>query len=213
MKEDFIEKGERKERKNSKNLILLKAFKLFAEKTYEQVTFSELEASTDLTRGAIMYHFKTKELIFKSMCDKFLLKDSSILEKLNRYVTPETTLKEFIDLYVRVIREMKSEGFNLGVKNLNKALVNITNQATFYYPSFEMKALKWQIIQIQLWKNILQKAVNNKEIRKDIDISVASELFEDTYCGISYAGIAYPDGIDFDRLHKAFNFIYNSIKN
>ena len=198
-------------RKKTKELILREAFKLFSAKTYEQVTFTELENATQLTRGAIMYHFKTKELIFKSMCDKYLLEDGSILDKL-KSVDPDIPLKDFINIYIESVVEIKESTKSVGINNINRALINITNQATHYYPSFEIKVLKWQIIQIQMWKDILHRAVKNNEIRKDIDLEIASDLFEDIYCGISYSGIVYPDGIEVERLRKALYFIYDLIK-
>ncbi len=196
----------------TKELILTHAFKLFATNTYEQVTFTELESSLNITRGAIMYHFKTKELIFQAMCDKFLLIESSILTCLKKYTTPEITLKDFISIYVKAIMEIKRKTASFGIKNFNKALINITNQATYYYPSFEVKALRWQIMQIELWKNILNESKIKSEIRPDIDIDTLADLFEDIYCGISYSGIIFPDGIDVKRLEDAFNFVYKTIK-
>lgn len=198
--------------KNTKETILFEAFKLFATRTYEQVTFTDLENCTKLTRGAIMYYFKTKELIFKTVCDKYLLSESSILKKIDDKIIPNTTLKELIELYFGVISDIKIETANLGIKNMNRALVNITNQASYYYPNFEIKANNWQVIQIQLWKKVLAFAVKNGEIKSEIDIDVASDLFEDIYCGISYAAIIYPDGIEIERLERAFNFVYNLIK-
>lgn len=200
-------------KKDTKGMILTEAFNLFATHTYEQVTFNELEASTNLSRGAIMYHYKTKELIFKSMCDRFLLKESSILERLNEQMTSEITLKALIDCYIDIIAELKIHFREIGISNMNKALINITNQATYYYPNFEIKAMKWKVMQVQLWNTMLKKAVKSKEIKENIDTEMISELLEDTYCGIAYSGLIYPEGIDIEYLRKAFEFIYQSIKN
>lgn len=198
--------------KNTKETILFEAFKLFAARTYEQVTFTDLENCTKLTRGAIMYYFKTKEIIFKTVCDKYLLSESSILKKIDDKIMPNTTLKELMELYIGAISDIKIESANLGIKNMNRALVNITNQASYYYPNFELKAHNWQVIQIQLWRKVLASAIKNGEVNSDIDLDVASDLFEDIYCGISYAAIIYPDGIEIERLEKTFNFVYNLIK-
>lgn len=198
--------------KNTKETILFEAFKLFAVRTYEQVTFTDLENCTKLTRGAIMYYFKTKEMIFKNVCDKYLLNESSILKKIDDKIIPNTTLKGLIDLYIEVISDIKVKAASFGIKNMNRALVNITNQASYYYPNFEIKANNWQVLQIQLWKKVLASAVKSGEIKSDIDLDVASDLFEDIYCGISYAAIIYPDGMEIERLEKTFNFVYNLIK-
>lgn len=198
--------------KNTKEIILFEAFKLFATRTYEQVTFTDLENCTKLTRGAIMYYFKNKELIFRTVCDKYLLNENSILKKIGDKTMPDTTLKELIELYIRIIYDLKVESANLGIKNMNRALVNITNQASYYYPNFEIKANNWQVIQIQLWKKVLTSAVKSGEVKSDIDLDIASDLFEDIYCGISYAAVVYPGGMEIERLEKAFNFVYNLIK-
>lgn len=198
-------------RKNSKDLILLEAFKLFSTKTYEQVTFNELEEKTKLTRGAIMYHFKTKELIFISMCDKFLLQETSILSKLEAKAEENISLKSFIDEFINVIIIQKEHTKSLGIENYNKALINITNQTLYYYPNFSVKATKWQVMQIQIWRRILKQAIRNKEIKHDVDYVEVAELLEDIYCGISYAGMMYPDGIDVKRLRSAYHYIYSTL--
>lgn len=198
--------------KNTKETILFEAFKLFATRTYEQVTFTDLENCTKLTRGAVMYYFKTKEILFKAVCDKYLLSESSILKKIGDKIMFDTSLRELIGLYIKAIFEIKMESANLGIKNMNRALVNITNQASYYYPNFEIKANNWQVIQIQLWRKVLASAMKNGEVKSDIDLDVASDLFEDIFCGISYAAVVYPDGMEIERLEKAFKFVYNLIK-
>lgn len=151
-------------------------------------------------------------MIFKTVCDKYLLNESSILKKLDDKITPGTTLKELIELYVKIISGIKVESASLGIKNMNRALVSITNQASYYYPNFEIKANNWQAIQIQLWKKVLTSATKNGEVKSDIDLDVAADLFEDIYCGISYTAIVYPDGMEIEKLEKAFKFVYNLIK-
>jgi AcrR family transcriptional regulator len=196
-------------KKNTKELILLEAFKLFATKTYEQSSFTELEEKTGLTRGAVMYYYKTKDLLFMDVCDRFLIQESSVFEKLEARTSKVNSLKEFIHQYILIITELKEHMKQYDIKNYNKAFINITLQATHYYPSFELKAAKWQMLQIHLWKKMIEKAVQTNEIRNDIDCGLTAELFEDIHCGISYAGMIYPDGIDLDRLRKAYNLAYN----
>ena len=45
--------------KPTKNRLLIEAFKLFAHKPYDRVTFADLEEVTGLSRGAILYHIKS----------------------------------------------------------------------------------------------------------------------------------------------------------
>ena len=56
--------------KPTKNRLLIEAFKLFAHKPYDRVTFADLEEVTGLSRGAILYHIKTKENLLR---ERFLV--------------------------------------------------------------------------------------------------------------------------------------------
>lgn len=197
-KEDSIEK------------ILDVAFMFYATKPYEKVVLEELAKHTNITSGGILYHFKSKNALFTQMCDKFLLEETSLFLKLEKY--ENSTFNEYIEQYLSVLKKQKHKAKVLGVDNLNKALINITNQALFYYPEFTAKGQKWIELQIEQWEKMLIKAMNKGEIRSNIDIEKVSQLFETTYCGVSYTSIASENGIDLNELKNLFVFIYDSLK-
>lgn len=60
--------------KSTKDKLLIEAFKLFTSKPYDRVTFADLEQATGLSRGAILYHIKTKENLFLNVVKKLYLK-------------------------------------------------------------------------------------------------------------------------------------------
>lgn len=53
------------------------------------------------------------------MCDKFLLEESSIFLKLEKY-NNDTTLFDYIKQYIKTLKAFKKQANELGVKNLNK---------------------------------------------------------------------------------------------
>ncbi len=195
----------------SKNRILEAAFVLFSSNTYDQVRFIEISEISKLSRGAILHHFESKEVIFKTMCNKFLLEESSVFLRMEKY-EDNTMLSDYLKQYIEALKEMKKEANALGVRNLNKAMINITMQAMFYFPDFAEKGEQWQLNQVKQWKKALLKAVSKGEIREDIDIDMVAELFEDVYCGLAYSSLPLTDGIDLKKLESEFNFIYDSIK-
>lgn len=195
----------------SKNRILEAVFVLFSSNTYDQVRFIEISEISKLSRGAILHHFESKEVIFKTMCNKFLLEESSIFLRMEKY-EDNTMLSDYLKQYIEALKEMKKEANALGVRNLNKAMINITMQAMFYFPDFAEKGEQWQLNQVKQWKKALLKAVSKGEIREDIDIDMVAELFEDVYCGLAYSSLPLTDGIDLKKLESEFNFIYDSIK-
>jgi len=64
------------------------ASKVFSEKGYYRATIEDIERESDLTRGAIYYHFKSKEEIYISI----LLRGMRILRDQLRWVIHNSTL-------------------------------------------------------------------------------------------------------------------------
>jgi AcrR family transcriptional regulator len=197
--------------KNSKDLILLEAFKLFAVKSYEQVTYNDFEKNMDLTRGTILYHFKSKDILFKEVVDKYVFGEHSVTNYLRHY--PGVSLKEFLELYVSGVTNNKVLFASYGLENMNRSLLNIENQAIHYYPGVLELAVKWQEKESAVWVNILQNAIIKGEIKANVNVLLLSRIFQNIYYGTSYSGIILPGGIDVEILKEEFAFIYNAIKN
>lgn len=200
--------------RNSKEVSIEKildvAFLFYATKPYDKVVFEEMAKHTDITSGGIFYHFKSKQALFEQMCDKFLLEKTSMFLKLEKY--EEETFEEYIELYINVLKEQKQKAKELGVDNLNMALINITNQALFYYPEFAEKGQKWIDLQIAQWRKVIIKSMVKGDISENVDVDFVAQLFEEIYCGLSYVSIANKDGIDINKLRECFIFLYNSLK-
>jgi hypothetical protein len=198
-----------KRRKDSKQFIIHEAFKLFCKKPYDKVTFSDIEAATGLSRGAILYHFPNKETIFRNTIDLYIFNKHTIIENVTNI---DGTLLIFINSYVDWIGATKKTMKELGIKNMNQAFANITMQAMYFYPDFVKKASEWEKQEVDTWVKILQKAVNNKEIKGDIDTTFIAKLFKNVFYGTSYAGLVIPNGVNISMMKQSYLHIYSSIK-
>lgn len=200
--------------RNSKEVSIEKvldvAFFFYATRPYDKVVFEEMARFTHITSGGILYHFKSKQALFEQMCDKFLLEETSMFLRLEKY--EGESFEEYINLYINTLKEQKNKAKELGVDNLNRALTNITNQALFYYPGFAEKGQKWFDLQIAQWRKVIIKSMVKGEINDNIDVDFVAQFFEESYCGLSYASIASKDGIDLCKLRESFVFLYNSLK-
>jgi len=193
-------------KQDTKDLILKESFKLFAWKRYEQVTISDLERVTKLTRGAIFYYMKNKEHLFVEVLDKYMLiKNSPQIDK-------QTTLMSYIDLFVKQIEKSKKLMNSVGVKNMNFAYANIANQAIYYYPEFVRLAKEKEEEEFRNWKTVLQNAAESGEIINSIDIEVTAKIFQLMYTGLCNKAIILPEGIDLDEMHQSFMCLYKLIK-
>ena len=193
-------------KQDTKDLILKESFKLFAWKRYEQVTVSDLERVTKLTRGAIFYYMKNKEHLFIEVLDKYML---------SRNLAPETgqqTLLSYIDLFIEKIKETKKQMISLGVKNMNFAYSNIANQAIYYYPEYSKLAKERDDEDLKNWITVLQNAVQSGEVINTIEVVSVANLFQLIYNALGNKGIILPEGIDLEETRKTFMSIYNLIK-
>ena len=193
-------------KQDTKDLILKESFKLFAWKRYEQVTVSDLERVTKLTRGAIFYYMKNKEHLFIEVLDKYML------DRNTPQVDEQMTLMLYIDLFIEQIRKSKKQMSLLGVKNMNFAYANIANQAIYYYPEFVKLAKEKEDEELNNWIKVLHNAVQSGEIIDAIDVESLANIFQLMFTGLCNKGIMLADGIDLDETLKSFLCIYKLIK-
>lgn len=195
---------------SSKEKILKEAYRLFAERTYEKVTFKDLEIKTDFTRGGLVHHAKNKNNLFKEVFDKYMLSDTSITKSLkeNEY----NTLYCFIEVIISWVKKIKVDMAELGINNYNWAYVNLTYQAKFYYPDFISKAKEWEKVEIDIWKKVILNAIENNEINQNCDVDILASTFHNLYIGYSYSGIILSNGVDLKKMEDSMKFIYSTIK-
>ena len=84
----------------TRSKLLNDAFKLFSEKSYEKVSFSELEKASHISRGAMVYYFKNKEGLFLEMLKTMILNKSSVKSVPTAY---RQSLLSFYNYFIEMI--------------------------------------------------------------------------------------------------------------
>lgn len=194
---------------STKERLLLEALKLFTSKPYDQVTFSDLEKVTNLSRGAILYHVKTKENMFRQVVDQFIFQTFTVaqIEAKDR-----STLKKFIMAFVDNFHDEAKVFKEMGITNVNLAKLNIESQAFYFYKGMAEDGQKWYNELHIVWREVIEHAISSGEIRNNISPDNIASLFTDYYLGVSYAGIVRVLGADLDKLKTNYLFIYDCIK-
>lgn len=195
------------ENSESKNKILLEAFKLFASKPYEKVTFADLENATGLSRGAILYHIQTKENLFEQVLEDLIFKRSTIVSN-NNVVGLWNHIENFIQERINE-QELFS---SLDIRNVNMAFFNI--ECSGFSSSDKMVgfAFSWVENELANWIKLLNDSIVLKEIKSDIDVITYAHLFMNIFMGASYIGVGLPNGYDIENMRKQYRCIYNQIK-
>jgi transcriptional regulator, TetR family len=195
---------------NTRKKLLSDAFKLFSSNSYENVTFSELEKASGVSRGSIVYYFENKNGLFSEMLKTFVFDNSSVKRVPKPY---QHSLIAFYNYFIEILKKEKNKLIELGIKNMNEALFFIEMSALLNISDFRAIASKWHEEEKNIWYNIIQNAVSTNEIRKDIDVKSVADLFEKTYLGASFIGVFSIYGVDINVLHTNFDQLYSLLVN
>lgn len=191
----------------SKQKILIEAFKLFTAKSLSEITFSDLEKATGLSRGAILYHFKTKEQIFLTIVNQFVTSKRNNLPPIDT----DKNLWRNIEDFVYTKRQLQEYFTSIGIMNANRAFVYIAANAMAFSEEIVENTLLRRNKEIEYWKENLLRAIEKGEIKANLDIELYSQLFMDIHYGYSYTCMATPNGYDLDYLLKQFYQLYVNI--
>ncbi|MDE5957711.1 MAG: TetR/AcrR family transcriptional regulator [Muribaculaceae bacterium] len=187
--------------------LLFEAFKLFSTKQYDQVTYNDLENATGLSRGAILYHIKNKEMLFRDVVGMFVFRNSTMtsLEE-SRGTTLKDTIDNFIDRLGREQREWQKNG----ITNVNFAMLNIQMSSYTTFPESLSYAKEWYEREVGIWREVIARAVAEGEIRR-VDPTMFAEIFENTYLGAAYAGLCEEYGYNVERVRYKLHCLYDTI--
>lgn len=176
---------------------------------YKDVTFDELESATNLSRGALLYHVKTKENLFKMVVENSLTERSSVIEI---PLKEKDCLKHFIQDFVEKCHDVVKTMKTLGIDNINLAFYNIECNAINHYDGYGKIAMQMHNVEIKGWTNAIKKAIHNKEVRSDIDTELFARLFLNAYLGHAYTSAKEEYGCDIGLLSKELMTLYKAIK-
>lgn len=193
----------------SKKRILLEAFKLFSTQPYELVSFKVLESQIGISRGSMIYYFKNKEGLFREILNSLVFATSSVKSVPEAY---RLSLYSFYSYFIETLEKEQKNLIDIGIVNLNEALMRIENSALTYIPNFKDIAYRWFEEETDIWLKVIEKSIKTGEIKDNIDSKVLAEIFEVCYLGKSYTGVFTEKGYNIEQLSTYFDNIYNLIR-
>ena len=193
----------------AKEKILIAAFKLYLKDEYDKVTLVELEKETGLTRGSILYHFNSVEDIFNQMVDRFVFSAQSLENKMK--LIGISSLKEFIEQFVLSVQATMEKLGQLS-EGKSSGYLRMIYRAHTNYPNFKEKSMVILGLEKQSWYSVIKKAVDNNEIRNNIDIDLTVQKFRFAYWGMTYEE-SLEEGLKPAELLKLLMYLYDEIKN
>ena len=160
--------------KFTKEKILEEAFKLFLKKGYSEVSISVVQEELGIGRATLYYYFKSKEDLFKTVVDHYIMKymESSLK------IEPDATVADMIES--RILLIIAQRDILLQSNNPNLTFFNLTSIkfiALLKYEDYRKKLEVFRNKTIELWKMAINNSIRNKEIKEDVNVDVLSELF------------------------------------
>jgi len=195
---------------NTRKKLLSDAFKLFSSNSYENVSFSELEKASGVSRGSMAYYFKNKKGLFSEMLKTFVFDKSSVKRVPERY---QHSLIAFYNYFIEILERERDKLKDLGINNMNEALFFIEMSALLNISDFRSNASAWYEEEKDIWCRIIENAVCSNEIRSDIDFHNVADLFERIYLGASFMGVFSILGADLNALRANFDQLYSLLVN
>ena len=162
------------------------AFKLFLSKPFEAVSIADIEEASGMTRGAITYYAKDKIGLFYSVVKHYFVDTQNLKQKIVK--SEFGSSKDFIEAYVDGCQETMNRFSDVDktVQNASRAYATLVLQICKYFPDLHSQYLENRNQEIIIWIGVLQRAIENKEIRSDIDIMNTARNFMNLFYGQSY---------------------------
>ena len=191
---------------NTRLTILNKAFELIYSKGYQTTSIDDIIATTQVTKGAFYYHFKTKDemgiAIIKEILKPVMLEN---------FIKPiENSVNPLDDLYNMISYLLLEDPF-LQVK-YGCPVGNLTQEMTPWNNQFS-KALTELVDQ---WKNTIVNIVANAQksglIKKDVDGNQVAFFIMYGYWGIRNFGKLQDNNSSYILYLKEFKNYLNSLK-
>ena len=105
----------KEEAEKTRARILASALSLFVKRGYEHTTFTDIAARLKMTKGAVYWHFETKEALLVALVEEMLAKFHRQLDELmpTRRLTFPAVAETMIENAVRIVDDPKGAAFFL----------------------------------------------------------------------------------------------------
>ncbi|MFB7138372.1 TetR/AcrR family transcriptional regulator [Gottfriedia sp. NPDC056225] len=180
---------------NTREHIINTALTLFLQKSFKEVTMSELVKQSGMSKGAFYHYFDSKEGLFREVVNT-----AAEISHINFDQIQQTTLKQFYENYLSLIKETKSESTFMriiGNSPTNRIkFTTLLTEANRLFPEFTDVLLKLHENELNGWIKIVERAIEIGEIRTKMPAQHIAEIFVNISNGITKRSRLYNSQIE-----------------
>lgn len=195
--------------KNKKETILDGCFKLLLQKREGNITVTDLEKSLGVTRGKIFYYYKDMDEIIRSTIEYYFQKVIDYF--IFFYNEDKTTLWNFLFDYVENWKRFDQSIIEVTGDSAS-SVINFFLHVTASYPGYDTKIKSLFEKELKCWEIVLGKAVENGEIKANVDVPIAATKFHCLHMGVVVQSYFIPYSFKANTLQMLFISLYEDIK-
>lgn len=195
--------------------VLENALRVFARMNYEKASLMEIARACGLSKAGIIYYFPCKLDLFVAVVDKYVF---GMQTAANKFMFSYTSLEEFINRYAESVRQTMENlvtvldgGTNPTDCSPNFYYYHLIMQVRLYYPDVKSRIAAVFEQDYKLWRKAVKTAQENGEIRCDIKVDDAAEMFRQVFLGMSFEQ-SFFSGLDVGLLIQKLKFVYMLMK-
>ena len=168
----------------SREIILKKAFNLFLQKSFRDVTMKEIVNATGLSKGAFYHYFESKEQLYYEIIDKYYLE--SLVTDFKKFSNDSlwNFYHDYIDFISKAISNFLKE-LNKSHSEMNIDFITIMFEALRIFPGFRDRLIKMQSDELKAWTKIVRAARKNGEFSSPMTNEQIARFFIYTNDGIA----------------------------
>ncbi len=193
----------------TKEHILRTSLILFLQKSYRDVTMSEIVAKTGLSKGAFYHYFNSKEDLFREIANMFFAFGAIDYSEFS-----QDSLKEFYNQYIHYVDLSFNQIYDL-VGDSEEMSLNfffIMFEAVSRFPEFMKFELDQYNKSIEAWTSVIKKAKETNEISSSLPDNDIANLFLYVTDGVFLRYVNNNiKSLYSEDLLKAFDSIYDGL--
>ena len=191
----------------TRQAVIESALDVFSEKGYAKATFDEIAARAGFTKGAVYWYFRNKADLVSALIVEYMERKRY---ELSKNIPEGDTLEDLLDyftLWAKVLRDderfSKFNRFVICQMEWSEAVVSRVqkNLAT---------QTDWHLEKIN---QVLVKCQERGELKKDLDLSMVSDIVRSTYMGIVFSSLnKITRGEIEEKVRIGLGFLFEGLK-
>jgi len=197
---------------NTKEHILKTSLLLFLQKSYRDVTMSEIVVKTGLSKGAFYHYFTSKEELFREIAGMFFSMGAVNYASFS-HDSLKTFYHQYIDYLDHSLNEMGRMASASGDIPVSFNFFLILFEAVSRFPEFLKMEAEFHHKDVETWISVITAARTKGEINSPSSDEEIANLF--LYCtdGVFLRFINNDQPVTYrEFITKAFNSIYHNLK-